>query len=276
MSWQARRRRRTHLTAAVLLALASAVTTSCHGGGDAAQDSPMTSVLQLDFDKAHINGDQVAVSNPGHLDVQVQVATAAGGTAVIAPRSPDHNVLRLPRISDAPAPPRAVLLVSPDSAVKSSESLDPGNHDFRYGATFSLDRRSEGVGSDNGNNVMQRGLSGDPTQYKLQVDHGHASCRVAGVEGSVQVKSRSSVQPGEWYTATCSRVGRKLSLVLRRAGSTQAVSSSGDTGSVTAPSGTPLTIGGKAYDGHVIAGNSDQFNGEIGRVFLDVRLPGAD
>jgi hypothetical protein len=269
------RRGRARRAAALVLSIVAAVTTtSCDHHGDD-NTGPMKSVVHLDFDSAHISQDRVIVTNKGRLPVDVRLATAGGGNAEIAPRSDGGDALRLPQLSDAASPPRAVLIITPAAGHDDLGGLGPGDHDFRYGATFVLDPRSEGASLDNGNNVLQRGLSGDPSQYKFQVDHGHASCRVAGDQGVVEVLSRTVIRPGDWYTATCARVGPKVTLTLRDGqGATQHVSATGDTGSVTAPAATPLTVGGKAYDGHAVVGNSDQFNGEIGEVFLDVRHPG--
>jgi hypothetical protein len=270
------RRGRARRAAALVLSVAAAVTTASCDHHDQDNTGPMKSVLHLDFDGARISqDDRVIVTNKGQLPVDVHLATAGGGTAEIAPRSDGGDALRLPKLSNAASPPRAVLLVTPAAGHDDLGGLGPGNRDFRYGAAFVLDPRSEGVSLDNGNNVVQRGLIGDPSQYKFQVDHGHASCRVAGDQGVVEVLSRSVIRPGDWYTATCSRVGRKVTLTLRdEQGATEHASATGSTGSVTVPADTPLTVGGKAYDEHAVTGNSDQFNGEIGEVFLDVRQPG--
>jgi hypothetical protein len=126
---------------------------------------------------------------------------------------------------------------------------------------------------DNGNNLVQRGLGDDLSQYKVQVDHRRVSCRVAGDLGAVEPKSRMKVEPGHWYSVTCARVGRTVTLVVRSLAGHQAdrVALRGDTGSVTASGSTPLAVGGKVTDeGRVIRLNSDQFNGLVDDVFLEV------
>jgi hypothetical protein len=122
---------------------------------------------------------------------------------------------------------------------------------------------------------MQRGLGVDPAQYKLQVDHGLASCRVAGDQGAVVVKSRTPVQPGRWYDASCTRRGDQVTLRLQERGTKDAdaevVRATGATGSVSSPPTVPLAVGGKAsYDGDAVVRNSDQFNGAVHSVFLAV------
>jgi hypothetical protein len=271
-------------TTSVTVLLAALVTASCSSGDrevpppkDESSGEAMTKLLHLDFDGAKVTGDRVSVKNSGELPVQVRVTTGGGGKAVIAAGQDGRDALRLPPMSDSPTPQGAVLLVTPDAAAGGdADRLSPESNDFTYGGTFALDQQSEQQGgSDNGNNFLQRGLAADPTQYKLQVDHGHVSCRVKGDLGELEVISHTAVEPKTWYTATCSREGRKLTLTLQQAGgSTERVSRTGDTGSVTAPSTTPLTIGGKTFDNHVVSQNSDQFNGQVGEVFLDVRSPG--
>jgi hypothetical protein len=266
----------------VIVLFAALATASC---GDRVVPPPkdessgeaMTNLLHLDFDGARVRGDRVSVKNTGQLPVQVRVVTGGGGKAAITAGQDGRDALRLPPMSEGRTPQGAVLLVTPDAAAADGpRDLGPGSNDFTFGGTFSLDQRSEKEGgSDNGNNFLQRGLSADPTQYKLQVDHGHVSCRVKGDLGELEVISRAVVKPQTWYSVTCSRTARVLTLTLQQAGgSTQRVSRTGDTGSVTAPTSTPLTIGGKTFDGHVVSDNSDQFNGQIGEVFLDVRSPG--
>lgn len=264
----------------MIVLLSVLATASCGGDrvvsphDDPSDSTPMTKLLHLDFDGARVTGDRMSVPNSGKLPVQVRIVTGGGGNAVIATGPAGRDALRLPRIDESPNPQGAVLLVTPKDAGGDQSQLSPKSRDFTFGGTFALDQRSEQEGgSDNGNNFVQRGLSADPTQYKLQVDHGHVSCRVKGDLGELEVISRAAVKPETWYTATCSRQARTLTLTLQTGGSTERVSRTGDTGSVTAPSSTPLTIGGKSFDGHVVTGNSDQFNGQIGEVFLDVRSP---
>jgi hypothetical protein len=283
MGPHSRARCRGHRAATLAIVLLAALATASCGDRvvpppkDDSNGAAMTTLLHLDFDGARVNGDRVSVKNSGQVPVQVRVVTGGGGRAVISAGQDGRDALRLPPMNKAPAPQNAVLLVTPDAAAADGQGdLGPGSNDFAFGGTFSLDQRSETAGgSDNGNNFLQRGLSADPTQYKLQVDHGHVSCRVKGDLGELEVISRAVVKPQTWYSVSCSRRARVLRLTVQEVdGSTQRASRTGDTGSVTAPTSTPLTIGGKTFDGHVVSANSDQFNGQIGEVFLDVRSPG--
>jgi hypothetical protein len=152
-------------------------------------------------------------------------------------------------------------------------SLSPGDRPFAIGADFNLDPLSDVGGLDNGNNVLQRGLSSDPSQYKLQVEHGRASCRVLGDEGELVVKSAAEIQPGTWYRMKCSRHEDELVLRVRTLDGTVDARDvvAGRVGAVVAPETTPLAIGGKAtWDGQAVKGNSDQFNGALDNIFLRV------
>ena len=240
-------------------------------GGSPAPD--LSPVVRLGFDDARLQGDRVITSNDASTQVQVRVLTAGNGSVSVVPGSGGGRGLRFPDVSGSVTPPRAVLAVTTKESVDRVNRLSPGHHDFEFGARFLLDRASEVGQEDNGNNLVQRGLGDDLSQYKLQVDHRRVSCRIAGDLGGVEPKSRMAVDPGHWYSATCARVGRTVTLTVRRldGGQTDRVALRGDTGSVTASGSTPLAVGGKVTDqGKVIRGKSDQFNGLVDDVFLEV------
>jgi hypothetical protein len=66
--------------------------------------------------------------------------------------------------------------------------------DFRFGAAFRLDAVSQGSRADNGDNLVQRGLSGDPAQYKLQLDGRVPACRVQGAAALSQCERSASAR----------------------------------------------------------------------------------
>jgi len=172
----------------------------------------------------------------------------------------------------AATPPRAVLSITPGPG-GDADALNPGARVFSFGASFRLDAVSTG-GDDNGDNLMQRGLIGSASQYKIQVDHDRPSCRVAGSDGEVLVRSPVRVRPGRWYTVRCSREDDRVTLQLseRGSGTTQDVSATGRTGSLDASGDLPLSVGGKlTAQGTAVRSNSDQFNGEVDDVVLLVR-----
>jgi hypothetical protein len=234
-----------------------------------------TPVLDLSFDAASLDGGRLSVPNKGRLDVDIDVQDANGGAVRLVRGPGAGSSLRFPALSAASSPTRAILTVLPDEGAGNTDSLNPRGLAFTFGAEFELDPISEGSAEDDGNNLLQRGLGVDPAQYKLQVDHGLVSCRVAGDEGELVVRSQTPVQPGQWYDASCTRRGNHVSLRVQQRGSKDAdadvTRGTGPTGSVSSPPTVPLSVGGKAaYDGSAVVHNSDQFNGVVHSVFLAV------
>jgi hypothetical protein len=168
-------------------------------------------------------------------------------------------------------PPQAVLTVVDAQGV---DDLSPGNADFRFGADFRLDGRSQGSSSDNGNNLIQRGLFGAKMQYKLQVDGNRPLCRLKGTGGVVEVRSSRKVPSEAWHSAICIRRGQEVLLHVVRLGDGKkwTYRASGRTGSlVPSSSSVPLSIGGKVHDsGQIMGSSADQFNGRIDNAFLQV------
>ena len=124
---------------------------------------------------------------------------------------------------------------------------------------------------------MQRGLYADPTQYKLEVDEGLATCRIKGSSGDVLVTSKTPIDPGTWYRLRCLRSADSVMLTVIRwsaDGSTATTQDrrTGATGDLTPPDPTvPLTVGGKlGSDAETIEPQSDQFNGMIDNVVLEI------
>ncbi len=224
----------------------------------------------LDFEGSSSGAGPSAFPDTGLLGGEAVVRTVHGGRVRVQAGQHGGHAVRFPAYDASRRPRRAVLVLWPRSG---DSRLDPGGKDFEFGADFSLDRVSEGDSDDddNGNNLVQRGLAADPTQFKLQVEHGRASCRIAGSRGTVVVSSTSAVAPDAWYTVTCARKGDEVTLTLRRGleGTTERVSVQETTGSLTYPERTPLVVGGKVSpSGVIVARNSDQFNGAVDNVFV--------
>jgi hypothetical protein len=213
------------------------------------------------------NGEQFTAS--GDTSVAISVAQLSGGRAALVD-GPDGTLPRavqFPPYVAAGTYPRAVVRLSPSSGA----ALDPGSADFEYGAVFRLDTVSDGRSIDNGDNVFQRGLSSEPSMFKLQVDHGHPSCKVAGSGGAVVVTSPVAITPNSWYQAVCSRVGSTVTVSVRPyLSQQQPVTTVGRrlTGTLTFGASRPATIGGKVTaSGAVVAGATDQFNGAVAQVW---------
>jgi hypothetical protein len=231
-------------------------------------------VLSYDFDDlptaagAALTTGALRLQNAGSEPFEVTASITAGATLRSVADPGGGHALRFPAYAATGTPP-AVVTISSDSV---TDPLGPGTSSFTFGADFNLDKLSEGGVQDNGNNLMQRGLTDDPAQYKLQLDQGHASCRVAGVDGELVAKSDQLVKPATWYHLSCTRKGNQVTLRLGAFGEEPEPNIEvGATGAVYVSSETPLVLGGKATrDGVAVVSDSDQFNGVIDNVFLEV------
>lgn len=231
-----------------------------------------TPVLELGFDDAAVRGPlgegPVPLRNAAEVPIETRLATVADAVARLVPGPGGGQALRLPPY--AMLEPRGAVLVV--TTPGDGDLLSPGTRDFTFGADFVLDQISEEGGFDNGNNLVQRGLFADQAQYKLQVEDGRVSCRVQGSAGEVVVESDEMVEPTEWYRVVCSRLGDVVVLELGPLdGEARRMVASGATGEVRLSSSTVLAVGGKvSATGEAVQKNSDQFNGRIDNVFLEV------
>lgn len=211
----------------------------------------------------------------GSIPVSVGVSSASDGAVRVGTDLWNGKGARFPAYTSSTTPPRAIVRVT--HRASSGDPLAPGGRNFSFGIYFKKDARSAGTAVDNGDNLMQRGLASDPSQFKLQVDDGQPSCTVKGDRGRVVVRSSVSVDSRLWYRAWCSRTGGTVRLTVkeyRADGTTRTVENSRDgaTGSLVWPRRqTPLSIGGKlAADGSVIRSATDQFNGWATNPVLDI------
>ena len=233
-------------------------------------------VLSFDFDDLPSAETSKALSpgllrlrNAGSEPFEVHVASLAGGTLLSVPDPDGGRALRFPPYGTKD--PRGAVVTASSSSV--TDPLAPGTSEFTFGGDFTLDAKSEGGGSDDGNNLIQRGLSDDPAQYKIQIERRLVSCVVAGEDGLVVVKAKRHIVPGTtWYHVSCTRRGDQVILQLGKVGASPEQSLEvGATGAVYVTAETPLVIGGKATaSGVVIGSDSDQFNGLVDNVFLEI------
>jgi hypothetical protein len=242
-------------------------------------DATPNDVVRLAFDgAASPDGARVTTAtNHGSAPVAVAVASLDAGRVVSASARPGSSgrAVRFPAF-DATAPaPRAVLRITNSG---SSDRLDPGTAAITFGADFRLDATSASATSDvdDGNNLIQRGLWGDRTQLKLEVDHGRPICRVKGRSGEVSVTAGAAVEAGRWYRLSCRRSGNRVTVTLGSWSSAGAFSSrswakDGVTGSLTpASSAVPLSVGGKLNGNGTVNRATDQFNGAVDNVVVTV------
>jgi hypothetical protein len=260
--------RRTHVVVGCVAVLALAISGTLGVAGAHGGTASSLSMRAAGPTGSHVQGGGQFVVG-GNTSVKISVASLSGGKARVA-AGPSRA---LPRAVDFPSYvasgsyPRAVVRLAPASG----GALSPGAGGFEFGAVLRLDAASSGRSVDNGNNLLQRGLYGDSSQFKLQLDGGYPSCLVRGSSGQVSVRSATKVASNSWYTVTCSRVGTRVSIKVQRYGSSAAPASrsaGGSTGTVTFRTSVPASIGGKLTSAGSVASSTDQFNGAVARAWV--------
>jgi hypothetical protein len=266
--------------------VAHAATTSAVRPAAAATSAPpagayakaATRALELDIRQAAPPSGYTSFVNSGDAVLHISVVTDDGGTLVDGrPRvdpATDRAVRYPAYASDATAPHAIIQIVDR----RGGDDLDPGLQPFRFGADFVLDQVSEDTepgGRDNGDNLIQRGLFDQRSQYKIQVDHRIATCRVKGSLGAVSVSSSVQPVPGKWYRVRCVRQDNQLTIVVTSWNSglptSLRQSASGPIGVVSPARQTiPVGVGGKLSRRGVIDEASDQFNGRIDNVIISI------
>lgn len=225
--------------------------------------------LDLQFDDVVADfGSLVSeVDNHGTAQLDVSVTTANGGRIRLGRDVDGGGAAVLPAFDETNASAAALVAVPTDD----TDVLEPVRRPFVFGASFAIDRATEGSDADNGNNLMQRGLYADDAQYKIQLDGGVPSCRIAGSKGEVVVKLDEAVEPEHWFTLECSRSGPEVSLRLvdlERGKEVGVAAATKDVGRLLFDAGTPLAIGAKvAPDGTIPEESTDQFNGTVDGAF---------
>lgn len=251
------------------------VTSACLLGVSSAAGAVTASTVELRVPAGTSYGSTVTtIDQLGTADVVTEVIGLSGGVVKADKWRNGSRVFALPAFTWSSAPPRGVLRVTPQG---SGDALAPRWRDFEFGADFRKDSLSSGTSVDNGDNLIQRGLWNDPSQYKIEVDGGRPGCRVKGDRGSVAVRAAFRVDPNLWYRVRCKRVADTVSLMIqeyRGDGSVRTVyvSKSGTIGSLVWPKAhTPLSVGGKLKaDGSILSSATDQFNGLVSQPILRI------
>ena len=245
---------------AVVLCVATALLAAGCGSDGGDKDGDESREVVLSFDDG--------LESTGAAALDVSTVTAGGGSVEEEPRG-DGTALRFPAFAPADATLAGLAVVDGEG----EDDLAPGTSTFSFGAEFVVDEQSSGSPVDNGDNIVQRGLFGAESQYKLQLDGDRLSCRVKGADGEVEVAVGEEVTPGEWYRGTCTRYESRVELELVRLDDdeTWKETTNGETGELTVSSSVPFTVGVKISEqGDLMEQDSDQFNGVIDEVFLDI------
>jgi len=242
------------------LALCGLAVTGCN---PKQSDTGASAQVKLGFDE-----QGSFASNSGTADVVVRVVAEDGGELRQERRGLGY-ALRLPSYNPSAQPPRAGLVIT---GAGGEDPLNPGDAVFSFGADIRLDTDSQGSLADNGDNVLQRGLHDDPTQFKLQADNDRPSCTVKGDAGEVSVASSRQIEPLAWYSVSCRRTADKLSITVTRQsdGETWTDSTGRSSGTVTFTDEQRTSIGVKLTSTGRVPLSADQFNGDIDNAFIDI------
>lgn len=243
-------------------------------GSDAAVAASTTdSGLPVD-PAVHLETDDSGeLTQLGSADVEIGVVTLDAGELGAQPMAPNRWAIDFPAFtSDADRYPRAVVVVSNAGF---DDQLDPAGRDFVWGADIHVDELSSGNAVDNGDNVVQRGISSDETFFKAELDDDRAACTATGRSGTLIVRANEFVRPGRWYRLRCSLAGDQLAVFVTEldadgTGRSYASRVDGRVGTIAFTDATiPLTVGGKVGDdGRVMRSATDQFNGLVANPFL--------
>lgn len=187
------------------------------------------------------------------------------------------RALRFPHYAlTADAPRMALLLKNGDQA---AASTDPTAGDGRlvFGADLKLDRDAGRGPFDNGDNVVQRGLYADPSQYKLQVDKRIPSCTVKSSRARAFVQLPEPMESG-WYRVSCRYEAGTLTVSAApledgQPGAPVTASAAADLGPLVFDPETPVAVGGKiGGNGLLVRSQPDQFNGALDNLFVSPGL----
>jgi len=220
----------------------------------------------LDFDNEN------PLATTAATRVNVRSLEAGGGQAVQVQSGNGTSALRFPAFAVDKEAPRLVLVLNP---VGAPDLLNPAGKDFSFGADLRLNDASSGKGDDNGDNVLQRGLFSDVNQYKLQVDKRVPSCTVKSGEARLFVKFDQSLDKG-WFRIRCDYKAGSLTVSVSRilVDRVEGLGDKTESMSIKSPAfstKTPATVGGKiGTNGELVLHASDQFNGELDNVFVDI------
>lgn len=218
------------------------------------------------------DGAPALTDSSADIGLDLAVPSLDGGTVALDTTVPTGPVaLVLPGFRDEDVVPRAVIRISNSDA---DDRLEPAEQAFSFGADVRLDAESFGSDVDNGDNVLQRGLSSDDALFKAELDDHRPACTVRGTNGEVKVRAEDAIAPDRWYRVLCHRTGDQVVLEVTdlEDGSRREHTESGRIGSVSFPDPSiPLSIGGKlAHNGDLIRSATDQFNGSVARPVLTI------
>lgn len=148
--------------------------------------------------------------------------------------------------------------------VPHTRKLNPGTRDFVLSAMVDLSAGEAGTGA----NVLQKGLFDSAGgQWKLQVDDGVPSCRIAGMRGGRKVAlmvSGPSITGKGWVPLRCDRHDGRLTIIV---GTLPPVTARGDA-AMDIVNGDEVTIGGR----EAVRTDNDQLHGDVDNIYVNIAV----
>jgi Laminin G domain len=183
------------------------------------------------------------------------IGVAAGGSVARVQRP--SGTTTSPAIGFPASGTAKAVLTVPHAAY-----LNPGTADFTVSAIVNLTAAERSPGA----NIVQKGVFNTAGgQWKLQVDNGVPSCRIAGGRSGVAVSAivawGSSIADQGWKFVQCKRRGAVLSISVANA---TAVNSPDDA-SMDISNTAKVTVGAKGT-----GTSNDQFHGALDNVIFSV------
>lgn len=224
--------------------------------------------------------DAKQLVNDGTATVEVSLLdNGMTGAVVTSGQNQAGRFLRLP-VQDGLTGAQATVRLTPTPGADGEDPLLPELSGFSFGADLLYEGDLDSSAG-KGNNLLQRGTWGHG-QYKLQVDDGRVTCRIAGRPGQVIVPKLGTetpllVEPGVWYRVRCNverladdpeRVDVTVTMApLADLGQMQTKLASSVRMGAVSPTGFPIDIGGRTPQAR---GGNDQFEGSLTNVLIDI------
>jgi hypothetical protein len=214
-------------------------------------DPPPSLVARYNFDGGATAGKISDLSGRGS---SLTVRGADNGTVAINTEGAGRYA-SFPAVCSTTPCPRA-MLEAPNDA-----DLNPGTRNFRWAATVRVTQAQLRGKA----NVMQKGLAGTDSAWKLQLTGktGRAVCIVTakGTGQSYSAISARSIADGSWHKIVCERTATSLSISVDGVAGSRATLPA----TVSVDNAMPLRIGGPNF-----GASSDMYHGQLDDVYVQL------
>ncbi|WP_436530009.1 LamG-like jellyroll fold domain-containing protein [Actinoplanes sp. HUAS TT8] len=213
---------------------------------------PPALVARYNFDGGATAGKISDLSGKGS---SLTVRGADNGTVAITTEGAGRYAA-FPVACAAPTPCARAILEAPNSP-----DLNPGVRNFRWAATV----RVTAAQMKGKANIMQKGLAGTESAWKLQLTGktGRAQCAMTG-KGTTETYTATSSRPiadGAWHKIVCERSATSLGVSVDGIAGSKATLPA----TLSVDNTMPLRIGGPNF-----GASSDMYHGQLDDVYIQV------